>query len=649
MKLVIVESPTKARTLSRFLGSGYEALASMGHLRDLPKKKLGVDIKNNFRPTYVLVPGKKETIEKLKKTAKKAEKVILATDPDREGEAIAYHISKILDQKKDKIERIVFHEITRRAIEQALAAPGRINSQLVASQQARRILDRLVGYKLSPLLWRKIRRGLSAGRVQSPAVRLIVEREREIKDFKSEEYWIISVDLKSRKKDIFSAKLIKREDKKIEIKTKNQADKVVADLKKADYQVEKIKKEEAKRFPPPPFITSTLQRAGANVFHWSAKKTMREAQQLYEKGLITYHRTDSVNLASEAIKAVRKYIAKKYPSEYLPEKARLYKTKSKLAQEAHEAIRPTKLEIKELKMTIDGQKLFRLISNRFIASQMTPQILEKDTVEIKAGEYLLQASGEIEKFAGYKILYRGRNKKEDFLPELEEGEPLQLIKVKPEQKFTQPPARYNEASLIRALEQRGIGRPSTYAPIISTIQARQYVEKIEGHFEPTPVGETVNDFLLKYFSKIVDYNFTAEMEDDLDRIAQGGKKWEPVVAEFYRPFAKKLTQVEKNAKREEIKAEPIGKKCPQCRKGEQVIRVGRYGKFLSCSRFPECKWKAVFIEKVKGFKCPECKADVLIRKTRTGKRFYGCANYPKCQWASWRKPSSSEQKAENAS
>lgn len=618
-------------------------MASMGHVRDLPTKKLGVDIEHDFKPSYIIVPGKKKIIAQLKEEAAKAPEIILATDPDREGEAIAYHVAYLLKGKKPStISRITFHEITKQAIEQSLKDPGKINLRLVGSQQARRVLDRLVGYKLSPLLWRKVRRGLSAGRVQSPAVRLVVEREREIKDFVPKEYWRIEVELAKSQK--FLALLIKINDKKAEIKNKKQADKIVKDLKKAEYQVLKIKKEEVKKYPPPPFITSTLQRSASSVFGWSGKKTMREAQRLYEEGLITYHRTDSVNLAAQAIKQCRVYINSIFGKAYLPPVSRKYKTKSKLAQEAHEAIRVTSVKRQvssKEKLGSDASRLYRLIFNRFVACQMKEQLLEKTTVDIEAERYLFRAIGEVEKFDGWRKLYQAKiknDKTQKTLPSLTEGEPLDLIRVIPQQKFTQPPDRYTEGMLIKALEDRGIGRPSTYAPIISTIQARQYVEKIEGRFQPTPVGETVNDFLVKYFNNVIDYDFTAEMEDDLDNIAKGEKKWVPVVREFYQPFAKQLDRVYKNAKREKIKTESIGKKCPKCKKGEQVIRVGRFGKFLSCSRFPDCDWKAPYIEKVEGIKCPECGGEVVIKKTKKGKRFYGCGNYPKCKWASWRKP-----------
>jgi len=646
MKLIIVESPTKAKTLSRFLPEEYQAIASMGHIRDLPSKKLSVDIEKDFEPTYKVVPGKRKTISKLKKKASQARQIILATDPDREGEAIAYHVNFILKNSK-KVTRITFHEITKQAIERALEKPGEIDKKLFHAQQARRILDRLVGYKLSPLLWVKIRRGLSAGRVQSPALRLIVEREKEIKAFNPEEYWKIKTRLETKKKKSFTADLVKIEKKKLDLKNKQQSEQVEKDLKKADFKVLKVSKREYRKAPPPPFITSTLQRKASWIYHWSAKKTIYQAQRLYEKGLITYHRTDSVNLSKSALNKARKYIKDKYGEKWLAEKPRRFKVKSKLAQEAHEAIRVTDVskeynQVKQ-KMGNDAGKLYSLIFNRFIASQMKKNVYQRMIVDIEAEgkqkKYLLKAKGKKEVFSGWKKIYQAFQKeKEKYLPELKEEEKVSLLKVIPEQKFTQPPPRYTEGSLIRALEKRGIGRPSTYASIISTIQSRHYVEKDEGKFQATPVGITVNDFLMKYFEKIVDYDFTAEMENDLDKIAQGKKKWVPVVADFWKPFYKKLKKVKKNAKRQKIKAKKIGKKCPQCKKGEQVIRVGKYGKFLSCSRFPDCKWKANYLEKLKGVECPKCGGAIVKRRTRKGKKFYGCENWPKCKWASWRKP-----------
>jgi len=637
MKLVIVESPTKAKTLSRFLGDDYQIEASMGHIRDLPKSKLGVEVDKEFKPDYVVDESKKKYVAVLKKAAKGAKEIILATDPDREGEAIAYHIEYLL-KDGGKFSRIVFHEITKSAIARALENPGKVNKKLVEAQQARRILDRLVGYKLSPILWRKVRRGLSAGRVQSVAVRLIVEREKEIEAFKSEEYWQIKVRLAKDKEVV--VELVKIEGKKAKIENKGEADKVVGELKKAGYQVVEVKERRVKKYPLPPFMTSTLQRTAGSRFGWSAKKTMREAQQLYEKGLITYHRTDSVNLAGQAIKMVREYIDSSYGKAYLPEKPVYYKSKSRMVQGAHEAIRPTKVKRETVEAGQGAKRLYRLIWERLVTSQMKPAELDKTTVRVEAdGKYELKVGGERMRFDGWlKVNPKLYSVDGQELPELKESDELKLIKVLPEQKFTQPPARYSEASLIKVLEEKGIGRPSTYAPIISTIQTRNYVEKKERKLHPTPVGVAVVEFLLKYFPKVMDYEFTAEMEAGLDEVAQGEKRWNILLKNFYLPFEKKLNHVLEKAKRVKIAVEETGEKCPECKKGEVVIRVGRFGKFLSCSRFPECRYTATYKEVVEGVKCADCGGEVVVKRSRRGKQFFGCGNYPKCKWASWNRP-----------
>ncbi|PIS09348.1 type I DNA topoisomerase [Candidatus Beckwithbacteria bacterium CG10_big_fil_rev_8_21_14_0_10_34_10] len=664
MKLIIVESPTKAKTLSRYLGKDYEIMASMGHLRDLPKKKLGVELDNNFKPDYVQVEGKEEAISKLKKAALKSKEIILATDPDREGEAIAYHIKKILDKKlEDKVSRISFHEITKEAITKALAKPGKINRSLVDSQQARRVLDRLVGYKLSPLLWQKIRRGLSAGRVQSVAVRLIVEREKEIDKFEEKKHWQIEVLLGKTKKDSFKSLLDSKNSQKYEkshkidlftgpyiytqgtIDSLAKAKNIITDLKKQAFIVLEVKENESERQPQPPFITSTLQQSASHRFSYSAKRTMSLAQKLYEKGLITYHRTDSTVLASSALAKIRAFIKEKYGDKYLPSTSRVFKGKSKLAQEAHEAIRPTKIERSEenLKNKLGGgeSNIYNLIYKRTLASQMASAKLKQSRVTVKAGPYLLKAIGVRNLFDGFLKLYPSLLK-DKYLPELKEGDKLEDFQYNTLEKESQAPPRYTEASLIRILENKGIGRPSTYAPIVSVIQLRQYVEKKEAHFHPTIVGTTVNSFIVKHFEEIVEIPFTAEMEDELDDVSHGEKKWQAVIKKFYTPFAKKLVKVSKTAKREKIPTEKIGKKCPDCKKGEQVIRIGRFGKFLSCSRFPDCKWKDHYLEKIEGVKCPECGKEITIRRTRTGRRFFGCVGWPKCKWASWRKPVKTE-------
>ena len=668
MNLIIVESPTKARTLSRFLGKDYIIESTVGHIKDLPKSKLGVDIENNFKPSYLIVDKKQKNIKAVKDAAEKAKNIFIATDPDREGEAIAQHVYEIVtDGKKSKsrnqkLSRIVFHEITKNAVEEAIKSPRDIVRNLVDAQIARRVLDRLVGYKLSPILWKKVRRGLSAGRVQTVTVRLIVERENEIKNFKPQEYWEIFCELKAKssklKAEEFTVKLIKIGEKKADVKNKQTADKVVNNLKKFDYRVAQVKKREVRRRAYPPFTTSTMSQAASRLFGWSAKRTMAAAQRLYEEGLITYHRTDSTHLANEAVSKVRSFIKEKYGENYLPQVANFFKTKSKVAQEAHEAIRPTsvrsKSEVQNAKFKKEGELLYSLIWKRFVACQMEASVYDETTIDVVAAEngqwiaketYLLRASGQIMKFDGWKIVYGGtsdsksqKTNEENILPEVKADESLKMIKVISEQKFTEPPGAFTEASLIKKLEELGIGRPSTYAPTISTIQIRNYVEKLEGKFHPTHVGEAVNDFLLKYFSTIFDYGFTAKMEDDLDNVANGETEWVSMMRSFYGPFKKILSDVEKNSKRVKIKAEKLGKKCPECKKGELVVRIGRFGKFVSCSRFPDCDFREKYLEKI-GMKCPECKeGDVIVKNTKMRRRFFGCSRYPECKWASWQNP-----------
>ena len=625
--LVIVESPTKAKTLARFLGHGYQIEATMGHVRDLPKASLGVDVEHEFKPEYVAVERRAETIRGLKKLAKEVKEVILATDPDREGESIAWHTAELLGIKK--ADRIVFHEITKTAIEEALSHPGQVDLKLVDAQQARRVLDRLVGYKLSPLLWKKVRRGLSAGRVQSVTVRLIVDREKEIAAFKAEEYWQIRVKVDKAApmggRGFWLDLIGKR------IKNEQEAKTIKADLEKAEYVVEGIEKKSIARASLPPFKTSTLQQAAAGRMGWSSKRTMRAAQALYERGLITYHRTDSLNLAAEAVRYVRGYINSTYGKEYVPQTPRYFKSSSKLAQEAHEAIRPTDVACE------DEDKLYQLIRRRFVASQMAEARLDKTTINVSADKYSLRAEGIRVVFDGWRRVYGGEIE-EVVLPQVSEGDRLVKEEVVAEQKFTQPPARFSEATLIKTLEKLGIGRPSTYAPTISTIQVRQYVEKKEQKFYPTPVGMAVTQFLFQYFPQIMDYEFTAGMEDSLDKIASGEQEWVPVIDKFYRPFEKDLSRVEKKAERVKVETEKTGDKCPKCKQGDVVIRVGRFGKFLSCSRFPECDYKDKYVEIVEGVKCQKCGNPVVVRRTKTGRFFYGCSTYPKCSWASWHKP-----------
>ena len=664
MNLIIVESPTKAKTLSRFLGNGYEVVATMGHIVDLPKSKLGIDVEHDFKPDYVTVEKKTDTLSSLKRESKKAEKVYLATDPDREGEAIAYHVRDVLSlnskikNQNVKMLRVVFHEITEGAVKHALENPRDVDLKLYDAQQARRVLDRLVGYKLSPLLWKKVRRGLSAGRVQTVAVRLIIEREREIEAFEPEEFWNIQVEVSQvSQADHFVVSLAKIDGKKAEVKNSDSAKGIVEDLEKAHYTVESVEKREVHKRPYAPFTTSTMAQAAVRTFYWSAKKTMSVAQKLYEEGLITYHRTDSLNLNKDAVIAARNYIESKFGKNFVPEKPRFYKIKSKVAQEAHEAIRPTNVGVtceqvnKGTSAGNDGKKLYDLIWRRFVSCQMAEAVYDETRVSVNADKYILTASGQITKFEGWRAVYGGGKSEqakseegEQTLPDVEKGDSLEKIKVLSEQKFTQPPARYNEALLIKTLEKLGIGRPSTYAPTISTIQDRQYINKDEGKFVPTSVGIAVNDFLMKYFSDVFDYQFTARMEDSLDKIAEGERKWVPVIREFWDPFSKKLEGVEEKAERVKVEVELTGNKCPKCSEGMQVIRLGRFGKFLSCSRFPDCDWKETYVEKI-DMKCPDCKeGDVIVRKTRKGRSFYGCSRYPACKWASWKKPTSPKEK-----
>lgn len=633
MKFIIVESPTKARTLSKFLGSDYLVDSTKGHIMDLPKSKLSIDIENNFKPEYLPIDKKKSTIADLRKKAKLADEIYIASDPDREGEAIAEHVRQILIKQESKIKRISFHEITQKAVEEAIANPSVVNEDLVDAQIARRVLDRLVGYKLSPLLWKKVRRGLSAGRVQSVAVRLIVDRENEIKAFKPEEYWEIFANVTNTTNAKFTIQLIKQE-----ITNKITADKILKDLEIAKYKVADVKKREIKKNPYPPFTTSTLTQAAARMFGWSAKKTMSAAQKLYEEGLITYHRTDSLNLSIDAVNVARKFIEKTYGKDYLPSTPRVYKTNSKSAQEAHEAIRPTDVTKNLIPNTSEfgEDKLYDLIRRRFLACQMSQAIYSETTIDVLADKYLLRASGQIMQFEGWRKLFP-TDTEVVLLPEIKKDEQLDLVKLDPIQKFTQPPARFNEASLIKTLEKLGIGRPSTYAPIISTIQLRAYVEKKEKNFFPTTIGFAVTEFLTTNFPAELEYGFTAGMEENLDKVALGKLKWTKLMSEFWKPFSKKLESVEKDSVRVKIETEKLGMHCPDCADGELVVRTGRFGKFISCSLFPECKHTEKFLDKV-GIKCPDCKeGDVIVKKAKRG-NFFGCSRYPECKYASWKKP-----------
>lgn len=666
MKLVVVESPTKARKIGQYLGDEYVVKASMGHVRDLPKSKISVDVDGNFEPVYEVPTKAKKVISELKKLAKEADSIFLATDPDREGEAISWHLLESWKDKKlnDKSKRAVFHEITKEAVLEALSKPGVINDDLVSAQQARRVLDRIVGYKISPILWKKVRTGLSAGRVQSVALRLIVDRELEIEAFKPEEYWEVDLDLATKGGQQLIARVVEINDKKYEPKVAAEVDAVRGWIPSAEYSVKEVERKERKRAAFPPFTTSTLQQGAANRLGMSSKQSMMFAQQLYEEGLITYHRTDSVNLSTQAIDMARDYIGQRFGAEALPDKPNFYKAKSKNAQEAHEAIRPTSMMAKmpeEGKLTERHAQLYDLIFRRFVASQMVNAIYDITTIHVvgTAGSdsLLARSSGSILKRAGWMELFPGGEEK--LLPSVEAKEGLNFTQLLTEQKFTQPPARYNDASLVKELEKRGIGRPSTYASIISVLETRLYVRREAKAFLPTPVGRTVVQFLQQYFDQIMDYDFTAKMEDELDEISRGEKNWTAVLRTFYDPFALKIAAVADSAERMRVPVEPLNKPCPTCglseeefakqqpvmsenpredEKGQLVLRSGRFGKFISCSRYPDCKHTERFQEKI-DMTCPKCKkGDVVVKRTKKGRTFYGCSTYPECDFASWDKP-----------
>ncbi len=667
MNLIIVESPTKARTIQKFLNKAFSVVSSYGHVRDLPKKELGIDTENNFQPKYVVPLIARKRLTPIKKSLLKATKIILATDEDREGEAISWHLSEVLKLDPKTTERIVFHEITKSAIDEALKNPRKIDMDLVDAQQARRVLDRLVGYKISPFLWKKIAKGLSAGRVQSVALRLIVEREREIQNFKPEEYWSIEALLKKTKdsQKEFIATLIKKGSEvigKLDIKTKENADKILKDLEGAKYQIAEIEKKETKRNSLPPFTTSTLQQEAWQKLHFSAKLTMSLAQTLYENGLITYHRTDSLNLSDQSLFAAKKFIIENYGSKYWAGYLRKFKTKSKGAQEAHEAIRPTDPNVvapKTIKTKLDYSKhseenlsrLYELIWKRFVASQMAPAIFDSTIVDVAAKDYIFRASGQMLKFDGFLKIYPTRlpspgakatggqvKFKETELPALQKSEILDLIKLASLQHFTEPPARYSEATLIRVLEENGIGRPSTYAPIISTIQDRNYVQKDEKRkFFPTDIGFSVNDMLVEHFPEIVDLKFTALIEEELDQIAEGTKKWQPVIKEFYDPFSAHLAQKYNEVEIQKPEPEATDRICPKCGK-PLVIRTSRFGRFYACSDFPKCRHTESIVNSI-GVTCPECgQGQIHEKRTRRGKIFYACSLWPDCKFALWDKP-----------
>lgn len=645
--LVIVESPAKGKTIERYLGKDYQVLASYGHVRDLPKGKLGVDVEHGFEPTYVVPTKAKKAVAALKKALAQADDVYLATDYDREGEAIAWHIIEALGLGKGHkvpIHRITFHEITKSAIEEAVKQPRELDVNLVNAQQARRVLDRLVGYTLSPFLWKKVMKGLSAGRVQSVAVRLIVDREREIAAFKADEYWSIEALLDTAANDQFRASLATWQGKKFEkltIGTKDAADELAAKLKAAAYTVSSIESKEIQKRPSPPFTTSTLQQQAAHRLHFSAKQTMKLAQDLYEAGHITYMRTDSTNLAKEAVEEARTVIGS-FGADYLPPSAIFYKTKSKGAQEAHEAIRPTHAKDKPGFLDLPSERharLYELIWQRMVASQMAPARLRAETILVDAvankesGQ--LKATGNVVVFDGYLKVWPSA-REDVLLPSLKQGEAVALHELAVEQHFTEPPARYSEATLVKALEENGIGRPSTYAPTLSTIQDRNYVDLLERRFHPTEVGTVVVDMLQQHFPSIVDLGFTAQMEEGLDDVAEGKKDWTKELKEFFGPF-EELVKTKSDEVQKLDMTEDAGKACPKCGK-PMVIRHGRFGKFIACTGFPDCKHTEAIVVAT-GIKCPDCgEGDVIERKTRRGKTFWGCNRYPECKYATWDDP-----------
>jgi len=657
MKLLIVESPAKIYTLKKYLDDSFQIKATLGHVRDLPKKELGIDTEHNFEPKYVITPSRRKTVKDIKEIAEQAEIVYLATDLDREGEAISWHImqaaglqsqtSNLKSQnhkQKQKVYRITFHEITKSAILDALKNPRALNMDLVDAQQARRVLDRLVGYKLSPFLWRKVMKGLSAGRVQSVAVRLVVEREEEIEKFKPDEYWEILASLKNKKDQEFPAKLVSKDSKtidKLQIKSEKDAKEIEDELENEKYQVAGIVSEAVEKYSFPPYTTSTFQQDVTYKLGFSAKRAMRLAQDLYEAGKITYMRTDSVNLAWIAINSIRKYIGEQIGKDYLPEKPRGFKTKTKGAQEAHEAIRPTFVgtvhsDLKNKKFTEDHFKIYDLIWKRAVASQMKPAILDTQKIDITAGKYGFSASAQQIKFDGFTKVYPVKFGEQE-MAEVEKDEILALQKLNKSQHFTKPSARYNQASLIKKLEELGIGRPSTYASIVDTIQQRGYVNFQNRYFMPTDTGRIVNKMLVDNFSNIVDYKFTAKMENDLDDVADGKLPWQKAVGDFYVPFEKNLKEKEEKVQKQEIEIEGDGEPCSKCGK-PMAVKTGKFGKFLACTGYPDCKTTKNIQQKI-GIKCPDCKdGDVIERRSKKGKMFYGCSRYPDCKFVSWTRP-----------
>jgi len=653
--LVIVESPAKAKTIGKFLGRSYKVKASMGHLIDLPRSQFGVDVDENFKPKYITIRGKGKIVKELKDAVKKADRVLLATDPDREGEAISWHLANTLELDIEKKCRIEFHEITKKAVKQALENPRIVDVNRVNAQQARRILDRLVGYKLSPLLWAKVKRGLSAGRVQSVAVRLVCEREKEIMEFVSDEYWTVTGDFKAENLDgVFSAKLVEVGKEKVEISTEQTALDLKNKIARSTFSISSVKKKERRRYPAPPFTTSTLQQEASRKLGFTARKTMSVAQQLYEGleisgegsvGLITYIRTDSVRVSTEAQEETSDIISERFGQKYVPPTPPLYKTKTAGAQDAHEAIRPTTIRYRpeEIKshLTKDQYRLYQLIWNRFVASQMAPAVFDGVSVELRGSEFLFRATGSRVKFDGFLVLYKEDSdeetaEEEGIIPGVEEGMQAEVIEVKPEQHFTQPPPRYSEAMLVKILEENGIGRPSTYAPTIDTILKRHYVIIEDKRFHPTELRQIVVDLLKENFYQIVDPEFTAGLEEKLDRIEEGREDWVEVIRDFYLPFAADLAKAEASIERVSLTDEVSDVQCEHCGR-QMVYKYGRYGRFLACPGYPECK-NIKSIKKELDVDCPNCGGKIVERRSKKGRRFYGCANYPDCTFISWYPP-----------
>lgn len=645
--LVIVESPSKAKTIGKYLGSSYKVIASVGHVRDLPKSKLGIDIENDFEPQYIAIRGKGDIIKEMRKEAKKASKIYLATDPDREGEAISWHLANLLGMDPDAVCRVVFNEITKNTIKEAIKHPRKIDLSLVDAQQARRVLDRLVGYQISPLLWRKIRKGLSAGRVQSAALKILCDREKEIQQFEPKEYWTITAEFKKGK--TFTAKLSEYQKKKITIENKAENDRIICELKQGDYTVTSLTQKERMKKPYAPFTTSSMQQEASTKLNFNTRKTMMVAQQLYEGvdvkgvgsiGLITYLRTDSVRISEEAKNAAASFITEHYGKEYLGRN--VYTNKKKDIQDAHEAIRPSNIslvpdDIKD-SLTNDQYKLYRLIWQRFMASQMTAAKFDNLQVEIQNGDYTFKTTGSKLLFDGYQRVYKNSldDEKDRILPELEKGETLTNTKLSGEQNFTQPPSRYTEASLVKELEEKNIGRPSTYAPIVATLSERKYVSREKKSLVPTELGFLVTGLMEEYFKEIVDVNFTAGMEDHLDDVEMAKTQWKTVIRDFYGPFEKELKIADEAIEKVVIEDQPTGEACELCGR-PMVLKMGRFGEFAACSGYPECKNTKPIVKTI-GVKCPNCGKDIVARKSKRGKLFYGCSGYPDCSQSYWDKP-----------